>query len=82
MAEGDFLWIDEPPEASAEDWAEVWSQIVELMPPGDAPSRPKTENLAFWGNEFDTTSRARGPVSGGLLNDHRASTRWLLASPV
>lgn len=45
MAEGNFLWIDEPPEASAGDWAEVWSQIVDLMPPGDEEDKTEDNRL-------------------------------------
>lgn len=26
------LWIQDPPKASAEDWAEVWERIIDLMP--------------------------------------------------
>lgn len=31
MAENS-LWIEEPPEASAETWAEVWAELAGLMP--------------------------------------------------
>ncbi len=40
-----FLWIDEPPEASAETWAEVWSQITGLMPVDEEDDATERDRL-------------------------------------
>lgn len=44
MAENN-LWVNEPPEASAEAWAEVWSQVVGLMPSEEGDNVTERDRL-------------------------------------
>ena len=46
MSENNF-WIEEPPEASAESWAEVWAELASLRPSDDDDQTEKNELLDF-----------------------------------
>lgn len=43
-----ILWIEDPPEASAEAWAEVWTRINEFMPAeAEDEANEKDQLLSF-----------------------------------
>ena len=41
------LWIEEPPEASAESWAEVWAELAGLRPSDEDDPTEKDRLLGF-----------------------------------
>lgn len=53
-----ILWRNEPPEASAEDWAAVYERVIEMVPLDDEGDNPERDGLLRFVLD-DTLGRCR-----------------------
>ena len=81
MAENS-LWIDKPPEASAEAWAEVWAHIAGLIPPEeDATERDRLLGFVLGDTlrrcAVEAEDRESGILGEQVRSDIESTRAWV-----
>ena len=82
MAEN-TLWIEEPPEASADTWAEVWSHVAGLMPADEEDDSERDKLLSFVLGEalrrcaVEAEERKSGILGEKVQADIESTRAWI-----
>ncbi|MGF1472275.1 MAG: hypothetical protein ACFB50_11115 [Rubrobacteraceae bacterium] len=77
------LWIDDPPEASAEVWSAVWSRVTGLMTPDEDDASEEDQLLDFVLGEalrrcaFEAEERESGILGDQVQTDIESTRAWI-----